>query len=82
MAFSRSDATFRARGRHLVAHAEEDKEEGVGGTSADLLLVIEASEFAFKSCVCLRCIRCRLVDMTFDALKINPTFVGKFGTLN
>ena len=48
----------------------------------NLVLLIESSEFAFKSCVCLRCIQCRLVDVTLDAPKINATFEGKFGTFN
>ena len=38
------------------------------------------SEFAFKSCVYLRCIQCHLVDKILDAPKIYATFKGKFGT--
>ena len=35
----------------------------------DFVLLIESSEFAFKSRVILRCIQCHLVDMTLDAPK-------------
>ena len=36
-----------------------------------LPIVIEGSEFAFKSFASLRCIECHLVEMMLDALKIH-----------
>ena len=44
-----------------------------------LVLLIEGPEFAYNSCVCLRCIQCPLVD---TALNMNGAFDGKFGTLD
>ena len=46
--------------------------------SPDLVLLIEGSEFVFKSCAYLGCIQCHLVEMTLDALK----FKHNFRTLN
>ena len=52
------------------------------GICADLVILIEGSEFAFKRCVYLWCIQCHIVDTTLDAREINTTFDGKFGTLD
>ena len=49
---------------------------------AGLVLSIEGSEFAFKSCIYLRCIQCHLVDIMSDSPKINTPFEDKFGALN
>ena len=49
---------------------------------SDVVLLIEGSGFAFKSCVYLRCNQCHLVDMTMDATKMKATSEGKVGTLN
>ena len=48
----------------------------------DVVLLMEGSEFDFRSCVYHHCIQSHLVDMTLDAPKINTIFEGKFGTLN
>ena len=45
-------------------------------------IFIDGAQFAFKSCIYIRCIQCHLVDMTLDAPKINTTFEGEFETLN
>ena len=49
---------------------------------ADLVLLIEGSEFAFKNCVSLRCIQGHVNYMILDAPQIHISFEDKFGTLN
>ena len=51
-------------------------------TWADLISLIEGSEFAVKRCVYLRCIQCHIKMMTLDAPKMKATFEGICGTLN
>ena len=43
--------------------------EKQAASCSDLVLLIEGSEFAFKSCVHLRCIQCHVNKMTLDAPK-------------
>ena len=74
----------------MVGHPSQAKRERIWIEQLDLVLLIEASKFAFKSCLHLRCIQCHPVDLTLNIIGCNArlhrrcgieretTFEGKF----